>query len=106
MIRRPPRSTLFPYTTLFRSLEAEGVGHRNPEILGAPDDERRYVEALERRRVERLLGAGAHQGGGAIAREALQLGIAFDPIGRDHRLVDKDFFQREADEAGRLEIET
>src|SRR3712207_8817269 len=27
MIRRPPRSTLFPYTTLFRSLcTAEGVG--------------------------------------------------------------------------------
>src|SRR3712207_1070055 len=25
MIRRPPRSTLFPYTTLFRSTEAEGV---------------------------------------------------------------------------------
>src|SRR3712207_8317716 len=24
MIRRPPRSTLFPYTTLFRSLEAYG----------------------------------------------------------------------------------
>src|SRR5256885_16961071 len=24
MIRRPPRSTLFPYTTLFRSLEAIG----------------------------------------------------------------------------------
>src|SRR3712207_8975357 len=23
MIRRPPRSTLFPYTTLFRSFEAE-----------------------------------------------------------------------------------
>src|SRR5258707_274939 len=29
MIRRPPRSTLFPYTTLFRSLSAEDVldGH-------------------------------------------------------------------------------
>src|SRR2546426_12309634 len=31
MIRRPPRSTLFPYTTLFRSLEARrrgrGLGH-------------------------------------------------------------------------------
>src|SRR2546425_3869880 len=27
MIRRPPRSTLFPYTTLFRSLEFRG-GHR------------------------------------------------------------------------------
>src|SRR2546430_10078742 len=25
MIRRPPRSTLFPYTTLFRSLAAEGA---------------------------------------------------------------------------------
>src|SRR5258707_9876640 len=25
MIRRPPRSTLFPYTTLFRSKEQEGV---------------------------------------------------------------------------------
>src|SRR5687768_17920438 len=24
MIRRPPRSTLFPYTTLFRSLKAQG----------------------------------------------------------------------------------
>src|SRR3989442_2621100 len=26
MIRRPPRSTLFPYTTLFRSLEAVELG--------------------------------------------------------------------------------
>src|SRR2546422_7894679 len=26
MIRRPPRSTLFPYTTLFRSLEDHGRG--------------------------------------------------------------------------------
>src|SRR2546425_3519916 len=25
MIRRPPRSTLFPYTTLFRSLHATGL---------------------------------------------------------------------------------
>src|SRR3712207_9151330 len=25
MIRRPPRSTLFPYTTLFRSLRQEGL---------------------------------------------------------------------------------
>src|SRR3712207_5682598 len=29
MIRRPPRSTLFPYTTLFRSLRhPEGARHR------------------------------------------------------------------------------
>src|SRR5258708_28984005 len=26
MIRRPPRSTLFPYTTLFRSVIVDGVG--------------------------------------------------------------------------------
>src|SRR5256885_8571292 len=31
MIRRPPRSTLFPYTTLFRSLEAERHARR---VLG------------------------------------------------------------------------
>src|SRR2546429_2449476 len=33
MIRRPPRSTLFPYTTLFRSLAdvpALVIGHREP----------------------------------------------------------------------------
>src|SRR2546427_3768133 len=35
MIRRPPRSTLFPYTTLFRSndrpdLDRAATGHRNP----------------------------------------------------------------------------
>src|SRR3712207_8479981 len=28
MIRRPPRSTLFPYTTLFRSGEVRPDGHR------------------------------------------------------------------------------
>src|SRR3712207_7260253 len=27
MIRRPPRSTLFPYTTLFRSAARQGGGH-------------------------------------------------------------------------------
>src|ERR1017187_2097968 len=30
MIRRPPRSTLFPYTTLFRS--TGGIGEHSPEI--------------------------------------------------------------------------
>src|SRR3712207_9243959 len=32
MIRRPPRSTLFPYTTLFRSLLGEAVGQRLPLV--------------------------------------------------------------------------
>src|SRR3712207_7536061 len=30
MIRRPPRSTLFPYTTLFRSAEVRGAGDAGP----------------------------------------------------------------------------
>src|SRR5262245_63796629 len=40
MIRRPPRSTLFPYTTLFRSLEEIPVLGRSPrEVDGlAPHD--------------------------------------------------------------------
>src|SRR2546422_4509818 len=32
MIRRPPRSTLFPYTTLFRSRKPASRNHRNTEI--------------------------------------------------------------------------
>src|SRR2546425_2946124 len=35
MIRRPPRSTLFPYTTLFRSLAAE-IETRGAPLLDAP----------------------------------------------------------------------
>src|SRR5207249_9987587 len=33
MIRRPPRSTLFPYTTLFRSGSAEWRGVRLADVL-------------------------------------------------------------------------
>src|SRR2546429_3790971 len=41
MIRRPPRSTLFPYTTLFRSIgldagEREIEGPGMPEAAGTP----------------------------------------------------------------------
>src|SRR3989441_12397301 len=38
MIRRPPRSTLFPYTTLFRSLR-----NRRPARRGVPHSRRRAV---------------------------------------------------------------
>src|SRR3712207_6671385 len=34
MIRRPPRSTLFPYTTLFRSYFAEFLNHSSLDRLG------------------------------------------------------------------------
>src|SRR3712207_9286943 len=43
MIRRPPRSTLFPYTTLFRSGRAGDepgdVGHREDGVAGPHDAE-------------------------------------------------------------------
>src|SRR3712207_8772896 len=34
MIRRPPRSTLFPYTTLFRSLVVQDEDLLDAELLG------------------------------------------------------------------------
>src|SRR2546422_8139277 len=52
MIRRPPRSTLFPYTTLFRSLFL-GMGL----VAG-------LTESPERALVARLAGPGGHQGSG------------------------------------------
>src|SRR3989442_8644447 len=33
MIRRPPRSTLFPYTTLFRSIHPQGWLRRQLELM-------------------------------------------------------------------------
>src|SRR3712207_7001596 len=39
MIRRPPRSTLFPYTTLFRSAR---VMYQNLELYGADNQKRLY----------------------------------------------------------------
>src|SRR5687768_17957470 len=42
MIRRPPRSTLFPYTTLFRSLDLEIRGAGN--LLGG--EQSGHIEAI------------------------------------------------------------
>src|SRR5258708_22719198 len=54
MIRRPPRSTLFPYTTLFRSGNAKS-GHRThtsafygPRELGANNVAEREIRPDER----------------------------------------------------------
>src|SRR5260221_254091 len=42
MIRRPPRSTLFPYTTLFRSVVAEQV-----DTVSCPDENVLITIAIE-----------------------------------------------------------
>src|SRR5690349_24549511 len=39
MIRRPPRSTLFPYTTLFRSIARHLDGELDPLFLIGPEVE-------------------------------------------------------------------
>src|SRR3712207_8620977 len=40
MIRRPPRSTLFPYTTLFRSRGPQPREEERPRGEGAPEESR------------------------------------------------------------------
>src|SRR5256885_5132788 len=41
MIRRPPRSTLFPYTTLFRSERGGAVAAVEEDVLGHADQRQR-----------------------------------------------------------------
>src|SRR3712207_8397714 len=55
MIRRPPRSTLFPYTTLFRSQPADERQHRGRPV-GRAHLLRRADQRLLRRRRARGLG--------------------------------------------------
>src|SRR2546428_7459514 len=88
MIRRPPRSTLFPYTTLFRSQHAPDLA---PHELDAPEqlDPRRKPERpLERRRHGRL-------GGPALDRDQspYQIGPAVgqpEPLRASDRVRDDD----------------
>src|SRR3712207_7082204 len=76
MIRRPPRSTLFPYTTLFRSTP-EPAGRTT--ALGKPPNAYgpRHAEAhrpvhaaARRRRLRRALPVGAHAAGPPGARRS------------------------------------
>src|SRR3712207_7610606 len=58
MIRRPPRSTLFPYTTLFRSaVRGAPAQHRTED----GDDEDQQRDPGEHRPHRALRGAGGHQ---------------------------------------------
>src|SRR2546425_10507007 len=81
MIRRPPRSTLFPYTTLFRSTLQELLQERERRIpryrissQEGPDHARIFVATVEAS--GRILGEGRgsskKQAEQAAAREALR----------------------------------
>src|SRR3712207_7202817 len=64
MIRRPPRSTLFPYTTLFRSqtvvavLAVQPVGAARQQVVVRPSEELVVVAAA----VERVVGLAGAEG--------------------------------------------
>src|SRR5256886_15103428 len=76
MIRRPPRSTLFPYTTLFRSLDrGEGDEHRSARrarAQGSGAVPRVHPVSLPvgQDRPAGAETARAHRGGGGGARQA------------------------------------
>src|SRR2546427_8955275 len=61
MIRRPPRSTLFPYTTLFRSLEVEAHSSRfeATDTLGTFGNSETDGRVGLTARLGRLLGTGS-----------------------------------------------
>src|SRR2546422_11668928 len=67
MIRRPPRSTLFPYTTLFRSLAQLGAllvdlhGQHETQSLLRPDAQRDILDAYGDAAVERTAVRDAHE---------------------------------------------
>src|SRR2546430_15221032 len=73
MIRRPPRSTLFPYTTLFRSRDVEAPEQRDRFLVAA---RRPYLLTVENRRALRVdedigefldvAGIGERAGRGAV----------------------------------------
>src|SRR2546430_7333246 len=65
MIRRPPRSTLFPYTTLFRSIAAFCF----PGWRSSPDFRREaYAAAIIRRRLTQAPGKGPTNVSGSVSR--------------------------------------
>src|SRR2546430_12232925 len=71
MIRRPPRSTLFPYTTLFRSARAERRNRRRaapPEIADGAGRKRDL--AAHRRRARLFVQLGPISRGRLLARPA------------------------------------
>src|SRR2546426_11946579 len=73
MIRRPPRSTLFPYTTLFRSSRMGRRVSFGPELEDLVAQQRRQLEV-------ELLGGRLH-----LTLEQLDQRVALLGVGRPRR---------------------
>src|SRR2546421_8365350 len=86
MIRRPPRSTLFPYTTLFRSVRGEASCARGGarEEAGGPAGRARTVRARARGHAGAAGPGGtrpaAHRGGALGDRKSTRLNSSHDQI--------------------------
>src|SRR5256885_6143309 len=78
MIRRPPRSTLFPYTTLFRSESQHCVP--GPEVESDRRDEARYGNSPAETRRKRQ-GRGPQGRGTGAQRHALTTGLSQARVG-------------------------
>src|SRR2546422_4803850 len=76
MIRRPPRSTLFPYTTLFRSHDPQAELGEAPRAHMA-----RHALALDD---ARRVGAGRDRARLAVARVAVRLRPAREVRSEEH----------------------
>src|SRR3712207_8989008 len=67
MIRRPPRSPLFPYTTLFRSRQL-GLGQEAPEVAEARDERVVSADGTGDRDAVEPVGRGEHVVGPEVGR--------------------------------------
>src|SRR5208282_3571322 len=86
LVRRPPRSTLFPYTTLFRSRsgrigEPPGLVPRHPETKAGEDARQKCVTSAGR--IDLLNLEGGHANGG-VARGYR---ASFVALGDDDRAI-------------------
>src|SRR5688572_33410352 len=79
MIRRPPRSTLFPYTTLFRSPHPEAVGGGGEALAvgaGGQQDPSRVRQLVQQFAVLQPPDADAPEIGRASCRERAEISAA------------------------------
>src|SRR3712207_8519410 len=77
MIRRPPRSTLFPYTTLFRSVEGEALaarGARGHDRVPAAAERLPRLRLVPVERRDPLRDARGGDAGVEVVRERLGAG--------------------------------
>src|SRR2546426_12809199 len=85
MIRRPPRSTLFPYTTLFRSVEIAEAGERFPLHRNNLADRREARQAGER--VAHGVERSRHDHRRRVLLRALECALE---VGLEHRAPERD----------------